>query len=158
MELVLPSHTVIRTHAHPVSFASSILDYIDESPSLKERGVLSSPTQFSQLLVAVELEGGKIGWGIYTLSQYKESIARPGDGNPLPEFQLNFNRAELKLAEASQLLTDKQRSLVFPAQLTQPGGEPLLAVDVGAAPGGWTGYLSSLTTTPVSVIAIDPAS
>ena len=57
----------------------------------------SSPTQFSHLLVAVELGAGQgVGWAVYTSQQYRHTIARPGDGDPLPTFALNFNRAELK--------------------------------------------------------------
>ena len=61
------------------------------------------------MLVAVSLECEKIGWGIFTIDQvhgltkfgfitltfilqYRDTIARPGDGDPLPEFELNFNR------------------------------------------------------------------
>jgi len=152
MEDALPSNTTVRTHAHPASLSSTILDYIDQSTGLKARGVASSPTQFCTLLVAVQLEGG-VGWGVYTLDQYRATIARPGDGDPLPEFTLNFNRAEYKLAEACQLLTQGERQLVFPRARSL-----LLAVDVGAAPGGWTGYLAALDHTDTSVVAIDPAS
>ena len=35
----------VRTHAHPPSLSSKILDYIDASSTLAERGVSSSPTQ-----------------------------------------------------------------------------------------------------------------
>jgi len=104
------------------------------------------------LLVAVNLESDKIGWGIFTLDQYRDTIARPGDGDPSPEFELNFNRAELKLAEACQLLTPAEEDFIFPKSRSE-----LLAVDVGAAPGGWTGYLASLAQCPTSVVAIDPA-
>jgi len=148
----LPGNTVVRTHAHPTSLASNILDHIHFSPTLAAKGVTSSPTQFTMLLVAVQLEEERVGWAIYTEEQYREAIARPGDGDALPEFQLNFNRAELKLAEACQLLTLEEQERVFPSR-----GPPLLAVDVGAAPGGWTGYLAALTSCATSVVAIDPA-
>ena len=224
--------TQVRTHAHPPSLSSHILDYIDASSTLSARGVSSSPTQvivallaptealcgfnwhpplvicilhsalyiltlyilrttatesnspnsthiacqslptprrphidiscqFCTLLVAVSLESDKIGWGIFTLDQvlgliefgilcfmpassevdffvnlmsfqYRDTIARPGDGDPSPEFELNFNRfekttlhkklkqstqhnrAELKLAEACQLLTPAEEDFIFP--------------------------------------------
>ena len=35
----------VRTHAHPPSLSSKILDYIDGSKTLANRGVSSSPTQ-----------------------------------------------------------------------------------------------------------------
>jgi len=152
LETYLPSNTVVRTHAHPPSLSAHILDYIDGSSTLSARGVSSSPTQFCTLLVAVSLECDKIGWGIFTIDQYRDTIARPGDGDPLPEFELNFNRAELKMAEACQLLTPAEENFLFPKSRAE-----LLAVDVGAAPGGWTGYLASLTKCPTSVVAIDPA-
>ena len=63
-------------------------------------------------------------------------------------FDLNFNRAELKIAEALQLLSSSDHDHLF--------SSPLLALDVGAAPGGWTGHLASLDLCPVSVIAVDP--
>ena len=74
-------------------------------------------------------------------------------------------RAELKLAEACQLLTLEEQEMVFPSRFTlvyhrssptpaPPRGPPLLAVDVGAAPGGWTGYLAALTSCATSVVAI----
>ena len=37
--------TQVRTHAHPPSLSSHILDYIDASSTLSARGVSSSPTQ-----------------------------------------------------------------------------------------------------------------
>lgn len=47
--------------------------------------------------MAVELGVGQgVGWAVYTSQQYRDTIARPGDGDPLPTFALNFNRAELK--------------------------------------------------------------
>ena len=67
-----------------------------------------------------------------------------------PVFDLNFNRAELKIAEALQLLSSSDHDHLF--------SSPLLALDVGAAPGGWTGHLASLDLCPVSVIAVDPGS
>jgi len=152
LETYLLSNTVVRTHAHPSSLSSKILDYIDASSTLAERGVSSSPTQFCTLLVAVSLDDEKVGWGIFTLDQYRDTIARPGDGDPLPEFELNFNRAELKLAEAFQLLTPAEENFIFPKSRSE-----LLAVDVGAAPGGWTGYLATLTKSRTSIVAIDPA-
>ena len=63
--------------------------------------------------MAVSLECDKIGWGIFTIDQvfgstkrgaiwitltllqYRDTIARPGDGDPLPEFELNFNRFDI---------------------------------------------------------------
>jgi len=164
LETYLLSNTVVRTHAHPPSLSSKILDYIDASSTLAERGVSSSPTQFCTLLVAVSLDDEKVGWGIFTLDQYRDTIARPGDGDPLPDFELNFNRAELKLAEAFQLLTPAEENFVFPKlrSTSVPGSKKislskLLAVDVGAAPGGWTGYLATLTKSRTSIVAIDPA-
>jgi len=144
----LPENSIIRTHAHPQQFSRDILDYIDTQEGFKQKSISSSPTNFSHLLVAVLLDKDRVGWGLYSVEQYKESISRPGDGDRLPKFELNFNRAELKMAEALQLLSEKERSSIF--------NDHLLAVDVGAAPGGWTGFLANYQKR-VSVIAIDPA-
>lgn len=89
-----------------------------------------------------------VGWGLYSIEQYKKTISRPGDGDRLPKFELNFNRAELKMAEAIQLLSENEMGNIF--------SDHLLAVDVGAAPGGWTGFLANYPK-KISVIAIDPA-
>jgi len=145
---LLHRNTIVRTHAHPQSFSAQILDYIDQEEVFKERNIFSSPTEFSILLVAVQMDREQVGWGLYTLNQYKDVISRPGDGNRLPVFDLHFNRAELKIAEAMQLLSEEETECVFKHQL--------LALDVGAAPGGWAGFLARHKKRP-AVIAIDPA-
>jgi len=143
----IPSNVVIRTHVHPQQFAGEILDHIDEEEHFKKRNIICSPTNFTHVLVAVKMVDEHIGWGLYSLNQYKTVISRPGDGDRSPTFDLNFNRAELKIAEALQLLNKSESEFLF--------SEPLLAVDVGASPGGWTGHLARVNS-HVSVIAIDP--
>jgi len=150
----LPTNSVIRTHAHPKDFTQNILDYIDSCEVFKLNNVSSCPTDFTHLLCAVLLDNERVGWGLYTMEQYRDTISRPGDGDRSPNFELNFNRAELKIAEAVQLLSVKERQFVFE--------DDLLAVDVGAAPGGWTGYLAQhaqreIGAGDVTVLAIDPA-
>ena len=113
------------------SFSQDILDFIDAGEVFKQKNVSSSPTGFTHLLYAVQLDNEGIGWGLYTMEQYRDTISRPSDGDRTPNFELNFNRAELKIAEAVQLLPVNESEAVF--------GDDLLAVDVGAAPGGWTG-------------------
>jgi len=154
LENHLPAGSVIRTHAHPKEFSQNILDYIDAGEVFKENNVSSCPTAFTHLLAAVLLDNERVGWGLFTMEQYRDTISRPGDGDRSPNFELNFNRAELKIAEAVQLLSVKESESVF--------GDDLLAVDVGAAPGGWTGYLAQhsqreVGSDDVAVIAIDPA-
>jgi len=144
----LPENSIIRTHAHPQNLSRDILDYIDGQEEFKKRNISSSPTNFSHLLVAVLLDKEMVGWGLYSIEQYKKTISRPGDGDRLPKFELNFNRAELKMAEAIQLLSENEMRNIF--------SDHLLAVDVGAAPGGWTGFLANYPK-KISVIAIDPA-
>jgi len=144
----LPSSVVIRTHVHPQSLSADILDFIDSEEEFKERKIRCSPTSFSHVLVAVSLSEDRVGWTLYTAHQYRASLARPGDGDRLPTFSLNFNRAELKIAEALQLLSLEQSLHLFQS-------EPLLVVDVGAAPGGWTGFLARQSPN-VSVLAVDP--
>ena len=149
----IPDNVVIRTHVHPQEFTKEILDYIDADEECSQRNIICSPTNFSHVLVAVRMfRDGEadvlIGWGLYGLHQYKTVISRPGDGDPLPTFDLNFNRAELKIAEALQLLCPRVSEAVF--------SRPLLALDVGAAPGGWTGFLATRDPGHVSVLAIDP--
>ena len=149
----IPDNVVIRTHVHPQEFTKEILDYIDADEECSQRNIICSPTNFSHVLVAVQMfRDGEadvlIGWGLYSLHQYKTVISRPGDGDPLPTFDLNFNRAELKIAEALQLLCPRVSEAVF--------SRPLLALDVGAAPGGWTGFLATRDPGHVSVLAIDP--
>jgi len=145
----LPKDIIIRTHAHPQQLSRDILDYIDAKEEFKQRNISSSPTNFSHLLVAVLLDSERVGWGLYSVEQYKQTISRPGDGERVPTFDLNFNRAELKIAEGLQLLTEEERTSVFK--------DHLLAVDVGAAPGGWSGFLANHHEKKISVIAIDPA-
>eukprot|EP00090_Calanus_glacialis_P025835 TRINITY_DN40571_c0_g1_i1.p1 TRINITY_DN40571_c0_g1~~TRINITY_DN40571_c0_g1_i1.p1 ORF type:complete len:387 (-),score=125.82 TRINITY_DN40571_c0_g1_i1:25-1185(-) len=146
----LPRDIIIRTHAHPPQFSRDILEYIhiDAKEEFKHKNISSSPTNFSHLLVAVMLDSERVGWGLYSIEQYRQTISRPGDGDRLPNFELNFNRAELKIAEAMQLLSEEEKSNLFQ--------DDLLGVDVGAAPGGWTGFLANYEK-KVSVIAIDPA-
>ena len=144
----LPSNVVIRTHAHPQRLSADILDFIDSEEEFKARQIRCSPTSFSHVLVAVSLSEDWLGWTLYTTEQYRASLARPGDGDRLPTFSLNFNRAELKIAEALQLLSLEQSLHLFQS-------DPLLVVDVGAAPGGWTGFLARQSPT-VSVLAVDP--
>ena len=153
----LPSNVVLRLHAHPQHFPADILDFIDEEPHFSSRGISCSPTGFSHVLVAVrtseERREERVCWGLYTADQYRHSISRPGDGERLPTFELNFNRAELKIAEALQLLSQEETLHIFPP--SDPP-DPLLVVDVGAAPGGWTGFLARHSPT-VSVLAVDPS-
>ena len=163
----LPNNVVIRTHVHPQEFTKEILDYIDADADCCQRNIICSPTNFSLVLVAVRMsrDGDEdsddlIGWGLYSLDQYKSVISRPGDGDRLPTFDLNFNRAELKLAEALQHLSPAVSEGLF--------SQPLLALDVGASPGGWTRVLATSKVPPrspkdptldpghVSVLAIDP--
>ena len=146
---VLPGGIIIRIHAHPFSFSGEILDFIDEQEVFKLKKIICSPTEFSHLLVAVRLDEARVGWGLFTKNEYKNVISRPGDGDPSPTFDLNFNRAELKIAEALQLLSIEESKFLFTNEL--------LAVDVGAAPGGWTRYLATHRQEDVKVIAIDPA-
>ena len=150
----IPDNVVVRTHVHPQEFTKEILDYIDADEECGQRNITCSPTSFSHVLVAVRMtkEGEDtedlIGWGLYSLDQYKTVISRPGDGDPLPTFDLNFNRAELKLAEALQHLAPSVSRALF--------SRPLLALDVGASPGGWTRVLATRDHGHVSVLAIDP--
>ena len=65
------------------------------------------------------------------MEQYRDTISRPSDGDRTTNIELNFNRVELKIAEAVQLLPVNESEAVL--------GDDLLAVAVGAAPGGWTG-------------------
>ena len=143
-----PSNVVIRTHVHPQKFAADILDYIDGDEECVRRNIVCSPTSFSHVLVAVMMSGDQVGWGLYTAAQYRDSVSRPGDGDRSPVFDLNFNRAELKIAEAVQLVSASEGHHLF--------SSPLLTLDVGASPGGWTGYLARLSSCHVSVLAIDP--
>jgi len=143
----IPSNVVLRTHVHPQQLAADILDYIDADEHFKKRNIFCSPTNFTHVLVAVAMMDDYIGWGLYTLNHYKTVISRPGDGDRSPTFDLNFNRAELKMAEALQLLNESESEYLFSA--------PLLALDVGASPGGWTGHLARVNSF-VSVIAVDP--
>ena len=41
--------------------------------------------------------------GVYTDTEYKERIARPGDGDPNHVFSINFNKAQAKIAESVQV-------------------------------------------------------
>jgi len=147
---ILAPNVTIRTHCHPAQLSQTILDWIDSDSKFKEKGIACSPTQFSHLLIAVKCDS-RITWGVFSKKQYSEIIARPGDGDALPSFTLNFNRAELKLAEAIQLLSAAEHNLTF------RNSDLLLAVDVGAAPGGWTKFLLDYHPS-VSVVAVDPAS
>jgi len=149
LETHIPAGSVVRTHAHPKEFSQDMLDFVDSSDEIKSRNIISSPTSFTHLVCAVLLDKDRIGWGVYTSQQYKDIICRPGDGERSPTFELNFNRAELKLAEAVQLLTEDETDSVF--------SDKLVAVDVGAAPGGWSGYLASRGAGQVYVAAVDPA-
>ena len=71
------------------------------------------------------------------MEQYRDTISRQSDGagDRTPKFELDFNRVQLKIAEPVQLLSVNESEAVF--------GDDLLAVDVGAAPGGETGYLAN---------------
>ena len=40
---------------------------------------------------------------MYTDTEYKERIARPGDGDPNHVFSINFNKAQAKIAESVQV-------------------------------------------------------
>ena len=51
---------------------------------------------------SVQLDNEGIGWGLYTVKQYRDTICRLSDGDRTPNLDLNFNRAELKIAEAVQ--------------------------------------------------------
>ena len=46
----------------------------------------------------------RVYWGLYTEAEYREYIARPGDGNRDYIHDTNFNKAQAKVAEALQVL------------------------------------------------------
>jgi len=144
----IPEGSTIRAHAHPKEFNQLILNHMEEEDAFKGKRICSSPTNFSHIISAVLMDNEVVGWGIFTQQEYRQIICRPGDGDRSPVFELNFNRAELKIAEAVQHLTESEEKNTF--------GEELLAVDVGAAPGGWTGFLANMANN-VAVIAVDPA-
>ena len=152
---IVPRCCYLRTHAHPRQFGDNLLDLMDEEEALRELQVVVTPTNNSHLLVAVLLPGGEVVWGVFTAQEYRESIARPGDGDRLPVFEHSFNRAELKILECLQMLSQEETDMVFADNREdgEGGGAALLAVDVGAAPGGWTGHLAALGTDKVGVIS-----
>jgi hypothetical protein len=113
------------------SLSQDLLDFIDAGEVFKQKNFSSSPTGFTHRLYAVQLDNEGIGWGLYTMEQYRDTISRPSDGDRTTNIELNFNRVELKIAEAVQLLPVNESEAVL--------GDDLLAVAVGAAPGGWTG-------------------
>ena len=45
----------------------------------------------------------RVCWGLFTESEYRRSIARPGDGDRDHVFNINFNKAQAKVAEALQV-------------------------------------------------------
>ena len=67
-----------------------ILDFIDAGEVLKQKNVSSSPTEYIHLLYAVQLDNEGIGWGLYTVEQYRDTICRPSDGDRTPNLKLNF--------------------------------------------------------------------
>jgi len=147
LQNILPQHSRVRVHCYPPVYTKRLLDTLDLQEKLQENDVMITPTNPSHLLVAVLIENSRVCWGLFTESEYRRSIARPGDGDRDHVFNINFNKAQAKVAEALQLLSGEENSFLF--------GSPLLVVDVGAAPGGWSAYLA--TKHNVSIIAVDPA-
>ncbi|XP_023323698.1 uncharacterized protein LOC111697802 [Eurytemora carolleeae] len=144
---ILPLNSRVRVHCYPPTYSKQLLDNLDLSKVLKENSVLITPSTPTHLLVALLLDNSRVCWGVYTDTEYKERIARPGDGDPNHVFSINFNKAQAKIAESVQLLSETEKKFLF--------DEELLVVDVGAAPGGWSAYLAALSQ--VSVISVDPA-
>jgi len=145
---LLPPQATVRVHCYPGNYTNRLLDRLDECKILKEKNVVISPTNPTHLLVAVLIDNS-VCWGVFTEAEYRASIARPGDGNRNHIFPINFNKAQSKVAEALQLLNDDEEQWLL------GGSAQLLAVDVGAAPGGWSAYLAALPQ--AHVVAVDPA-
>ena len=105
---------------------------------LKERRVSLEPREPSHLLVAVHMDKG-VAWGvfIFTAKEYRDIIARPGDGMRSPGLDTGLNKSEVKMKEALQLFSKEEEDYMF-------GEDGLLALDVGAVPGGgpaiWPSY------------------
>ena len=93
---------------------------------MKERRVSLEPREPSHLLA----------WGVFTAKEYRDIIARPGDGMRSPGLDTGLNKVEVKMKEALQLFS-KEEDYMF-------GEDGLLALDVGAVPGGgpaiWPSY------------------
>jgi len=147
LEKFLPANARVRLHCYPTRLSQQLLDKFDLSQMLKEKDVTFFPTNPSHLLTAISLDNQKVYWGLYTEAEYREYIARPGDGNRDYIHDTNFNKAQAKVAEALQELSPEEKEYIFQ-------DEGSLVVDVGAAPGGWTQYLANQSQ--ISVIAIDP--
>lgn len=147
LEHFLPSNSRVRLHCYPTTLTQQLLDKFDPSEMLKEKDVTFFPTNPSHLLTAICLDNQKVYWGLYTEAEYRQYIARPGDGNRDYIHDTNFNKAQAKVAEALQELSTEERGYIFQEQ-------GCLVVDVGAAPGGWTQYLANQSQ--MCVIAIDP--
>lgn len=143
----IPANSRVRLHCFPAKFTTTLLDTFDESKMLKDKGVTLCPTSPTHLLTALCPQNTNVYWGLYTDAEYRQYIARPGDGNRDYVHDMNFNKAQGKIAEALQMLKEEETNFSF-------GGEKSLVVDVGAAPGGWTQYLAGFNQ--MSVIAIDP--
>ena len=103
---------------------------------MKERRVSLEPREPSHLLVAVHMDKG-VAWGVFTAKEYRDIIARPGDGMRSPGLDTGLNKAEGKMKEALQLFSKEEEDYMF-------GEDGLLALDVGAVPGGgpaiWPSY------------------
>jgi len=148
LESYIPPNSRVRLHSYPAKFARSLLDTLDQSQILKERAVAITPTSPTHLLTVLCPHNSNVYWGLYTEQEYRQYIARPGDGDRDFVHEMNFNKAQGKIAEALQMLTTEETEYVLSDQ------QKSVVVDVGAAPGGWTQYLANLKQT--CVIAIDP--
>ena len=143
------NHGRVRLHCTNRAQQIETGNLLDASASFAERGALLSPGDFTVVLVLIELkelQAGRWAYGIWTAEQYRESLgagqaAVPRGGT----FQLGgLNHAEYKMQEAVQVLAEHRECV-----------DHSHAIDVGAAPGGWTRFLA-VTRNFHLVTAIDP--
>lgn len=119
----------------------SELSLLDEfGLTLVKHGAIMSPTEFSAVVVVVRTTVSTLGWAIISPADFAalKNGAAATSASALC-------RAQHKLVDALQFLEDRQI----------PVNTELPALDVGAAPGGWTEAL--LTWGFSKVMSVDPA-
>jgi len=150
---LLPAGCSVRLQAYPKPLAASLMD------SLESSGYTMDPVGFTMIVVAFRPQPDMpLRYGVYEKDPLWETLRVCGDSQE-GGGQTAWNRARHKMIESIQILQAHPRGCNRIGEAPAAGEgttKAKAALDIGAAPGGWTHSLALLDGLS-EVIAVDPA-